>query len=289
MKRLAFAVLPVLALAAPAQAWDANAHKVIGVIAYRHLTPKAKAWCDGMLQTLPEGYRTFLDAAPYPDYFKHGGPKDKPPVRVNHKFDGWHFIDLPVKDGQTSTAPYDLSLESGADTVLYGIGESVQSMRTGLAETRGTYLAMLIHLVGDAHQPLHCAERDGDKGGNDVPIVRPSVKELHAYWDDAMTIKYRMRSVAAHSDEKIERVAGEIEAACPLTDSRMAKDAADLDPKDWVAESYALAVTCAYQGIKAGEAPSEAYEARLIATSERRVALAGYRLANLLNALASKR
>lgn len=104
VKRLALAALPLL-LAVPAHAWDANSHKIVGLLAYRHLTPKAKAWCDGMLNTLPDGYRTFLDAAPLPDYYKHGSPKDKPLVQRTRKFDGWHFIDLPVRDGQTNPVP----------------------------------------------------------------------------------------------------------------------------------------------------------------------------------------
>lgn len=83
-------------------------------------------------------------------------------------------------------------------------------------------------------------------------------------------------------------MAGEIEGHFPLTDPQMKKAAADLDPKHRVGESYALAVTCAYQGIKPGEHPSEAYEARVLDVSERRVALAGYRLAGLLNKLAAE-
>jgi hypothetical protein len=54
-----------------------------------------------------------------------------------------------------------------------------------------TALRLLIHYVGDVHQPLHASNRvnraypKGDRGGNDFPL--PShygVKELHAVFDD---------------------------------------------------------------------------------------------------------
>ena len=286
VKRLALATLPLL-LAAQAHAWDTTTHKIIGVIAYRHLTPKAKAWCDRVLATNQEGYRDFLNAAPYPDYLKHGGPKDKPKVRQVRRFDGWHYVDFPVKDGQTNPLPYDTSVEGNGDNVLYGIKESIQSMTTGLASTRGFYMAMLLHLVGDVHQPLHCAERDADKGGNGFEVDRGSIKSLHALWDDGMTVRFKLRSVAAHTDARVEAAASQIEADLPLAERTMAADAADIDPRHWAMESYMLAVDSAYEGIAAGERPSAAYEARWLAVSERRVALAGYRLAGLLNKLAA--
>ena len=56
VKMARLSVLAFLALAASARAWDTNAHKVIGVIAYRHLTPQAKPWADGLLKDMPNGY-----------------------------------------------------------------------------------------------------------------------------------------------------------------------------------------------------------------------------------------
>lgn len=267
-----------------AHAWDANAHKVIGVIAYRYLTPAAKAWCDKLLATMPDGYRDFLNAAPFPDYLKYGAPAGKPKIARSRKYDRWHYVDFPVKVGQTNPLPADTSIENNGDNVLYGIGQSVQNMTKGLESTRGFYLAMLIHLVGDVHQPLHAAERDGDKGGNDFEVDRGSIKNLHALWDDALTVEFRLRSKASHTDEKIEKVASQVEADVPL--SSVGTEAADLDPRHWALESYALAVKEAYAGIKPGAAPGKAYEKRWLATAERRVALAGYRLAAYLNKLA---
>merc|ERR1719230_1876130 len=54
-------------------------------------------------------------------------------------------------------------------------------------------LRLLIHFMGDIHQPLHCSDRvdsqfpSGDKGGNDFPIpYHYSANELHAVFDNTM-------------------------------------------------------------------------------------------------------
>ena len=58
-------------------------------------------------------------------------------------------------------------------------------------------LRLLIHYVGDVHQPLHCMDRfdkehvDGDKGANDFPLPNHrEVKELHALWDKILWAGY---------------------------------------------------------------------------------------------------
>jgi len=54
-------------------------------------------------------------------------------------------------------------------------------------------MRLLIHYVGDIHQPLHCTSRvnhdypKGDRGGNNVPIApRGDINELHAVWDSVV-------------------------------------------------------------------------------------------------------
>lgn len=278
-------LIVVLMLAAQARAWDTNAHKVIGVIAYHHLSPQAKAWCDRILATNPTGYQDFLNAAPYPDYLKHGAPKDKPPVKRTRKYDGWHFIDYPIRINQSTAFPYDTSVERNGNNALFGIAESVRQVTTGPVDTRGLYLSMILHVVGDVHQPLHCAERSGDKGGNDVAL-RGAIRNLHALWDDVITSKYRLKGKMKATDDRIVQVASQVEAAYPMDSMR--EEVAELDPHAWAEESYALAVDSAYDGLTPQTKPTEAYKQRWTAVAERRVALAGYRLAGFLNRLAAR-
>jgi len=59
----------------------------------------------------------------------------------------------------------------------------------------------------------------------------------------------------------------------------------DLDPHTWVMESNALAREVAYKNIAEGETPSQAYTDAARKLSRKRLALAGYRLAGVLNML----
>lgn len=56
-----------------------------------------------------------------------------------------------------------------------------------------------------------------------------------------------------------------------------------MDFDQWREESYQLGCTVAYQGIKTGEAPSASYIAKGQEVARKRITLAGYRLAKLLD------
>ena len=54
-------------------------------------------------------------------------------------------------------------------------------------------LRMLIHYIGDIHQPLHCTARvdkefpQGDRGGNLFNLPNHlSIGDLHAVWDSVL-------------------------------------------------------------------------------------------------------
>ena len=48
------------------------------------------------------------------------------------------------------------------------------------------YLRLLIHIVGDVHQPLHVG-RKGDRGGNDIKVTWfGESSNLHKIWDEGL-------------------------------------------------------------------------------------------------------
>ncbi|HEV2764610.1 MAG TPA: S1/P1 nuclease, partial [Pyrinomonadaceae bacterium] len=57
----------------------------------------------------------------------------------------------------------------------------------------------------------------------------------------------------------------------------------NVDPHDWAVESNQIARSFAYARIREGEAPSKAYEEEARRIVSERMALAGYRLAEVLN------
>lgn len=82
-------------------------------------------------------------------------------------------------------------------------------------QVRRDALKFLVHFVGDLHQPLHCADRDGDKGGNARLVMYPGQKRavnLHSVWDtyllkDAMK-RRRVLDYARTLDKKITSTSG---------------------------------------------------------------------------------
>jgi hypothetical protein len=84
----------------------------------------------------------------------------------------------------------------------------------------------LLHLVGDIHQPLHCAAvfseqfPNGDKGGNDAFIrIRSSPVKLHAFWDGLLgngttagAINSDVREIEAVMKENAADIQKEIDA-----------------------------------------------------------------------------
>src|SRR5262249_21131947 len=140
-------------------------------------------------------------------------------------------------------------------------------------------LAWLLHLVGDVHQPLHCATRvsknetNGDNGGNKVTI---GSSELHAVWDGLL---------GSGSDEKIILKLINVAKALPGADPSLA---ADSNEQDWVDESFHLARTEVYVSpIGSGDGPftlTSEYKTNALRVAQERIALAGARLANLREA-----
>jgi hypothetical protein len=313
VRRMMAAFLGLMLFApAPAHAWNAIGHMAVGYVAYQQLTPETKArvkvllamnpdyklWMSYIPAGTPEAQRDmyiFMMAATWPDEIKSAGsgykpdgpnngdtpPSDSTQASLNigysdltmHKY--WHFINTPFAVG-------DLSLPAipapNAETQIEAFRTVIAS---GMPDELKSYdLVWIEHLVGDIHQPLHCTTRvtaalpRGDAGGNAVKTVPSS--ELHAYWDDLLglgnTSDYTMAMVAAQV----------LPAANPSL-------AVDNKVADWVQESLTLAESTAYKNppVGTGTGPytlTTAYHTAALKAAQQRIALAGTRLAILLNA-----
>lgn len=144
-------------------------------------------------------------------------------------------------------------------------------------------LAWLLHLVGDLHQPLHATlrfnrdETGGDAGGNTVKISCAlscnGASELHAFWDNLLG--------------KTNAAPGEaIQAARDLSPAD-AQQALQTNESDWIKESFDLAKKSVYVSpVENGDGPfalTGSYQENSLDIAKRQIALAGARLANLLN------
>ena len=200
MLRPACLLAALLVVTAPAQAWNAAGHMTTAAIAYRDLAPDVRAEVDALLahhpeatrwdadrelhrSTLAQGEYRFLQASTWPDKIKR---KRGWPNRAN-----WHFANFPI----SGPASADADDPGARHDILIGLAssESALSNRHGDAAERAIALAYVIHLIGDLHQPLHCATAitashpppKGDEGGNETEILIDGKKrvKLHAFWD----------------------------------------------------------------------------------------------------------
>lgn len=156
------------------------------------------------------------------------------------------------------------------------------------ADTYSVAMRLLIHYVGDQHQPLHSGSRvdhqypRGDRGGNSFPLpYHYSTKELHAVWDRVLyEFKYNPRlPFSPYGFKKFDRKITEIMARHPLSSL---PNTNDLNPNTWEKESSHIVKTFVYEGIKPGKELPRSYIKKGQLIAEKRIVTAGHRLANLL-------
>jgi len=187
-----------------------------------------------------------------------------------HKY--WHFIDTPFSTDGTPLPPIPTP----------NAQERIALFRKVLAssspdELKSCDLVWLLHIVGDIHQPLHASTRvskadpDGDAGGNLVKLDCAKC-ELHFFWDDLLGTGNDLPSVLRKA-RKLPKPEGSL--------------VAKTDDKQWVAESFQAAQNVVYSPpVGPGDGPyalTLAYQKRAGKLAKQRVALAGARLAKLLN------
>ncbi len=278
------ASLLLASLAAAALAWIDTGHMVVSEIARRKLTPAVRAKVDALLKTGGDARtQDMLGAACWADDVK----------RDRRETASWHYSDQHFRlDGKPDTNKPD------AENVVWAIAKfsPVLADKTKSDAERAEALRWLLHFVGDIHQPLHTVGRDsdeepnGDKGGNDFKILSPvsmrdmsrPLNNLHALWDFGCGL-YRgtERPLNADGLARIQGLATMIMKKCPESS---VPESNSLDTAVWMAEGLKLSQDEVYCLIP-GTIPSEAYMRRGQDICTRRLALAGYRLAHLLNQL----
>ena len=279
----AFAICTVLATASPAAAWGDLGHEVTALIAYRHLTPAARAKVDALLAA-------DTDTLTPSDFASRVTWADK--YRAGHRETAaWHFVNIELGHPDLASACFGFpALGAGQlashgpaqDCVVNKIDEFTTELRSPSTSPAERILALkfLMHFVGDLHQPLHATDHD-DRGGNCIglsPSPDGHDANLHAYWDTGVVeaLGGSAGAIAADLDARITPADRTTWAAG--TPRTWAMESFQLGRKD----AYALPSrpTCADHG-------SVALTAAYQATARRDAALqlekAGVRMAAMLN------
>ena len=181
-----FMLIILSVLAITSFAWNATGHMVIAEIAYQRLEPSVRDKVDRLVASLHEEYRyisSFQQLAYWPDMIRS---------QKIETYTHWHYIDIPFStDGSVLKNIIDTD---NAVWALQHIQKVVKNARANPYE-RARFLAFMIHIVGDLHQPLHtvsnitAAYPDGDQGGN-LYFIRYNNKRvnLHKVWDEGVGV-----------------------------------------------------------------------------------------------------
>ncbi len=276
LRLLAVGLLAPLALclapaSVPLSAWGAQGHHIVARIAWALMTPSAK---ETATTILGGGADAFMASATWADEVRGARPETA----------NWHFVDIPVSATHYDAARDCRPTQTG-DCIVAAIARARAELadRSRPAAERGESLKFLIHFVGDAHQPLHDID-DHDRGGNDVHVAALRGDEgratnLHSVWDTGL-INLAEETEAARASRLLADLQGHPPA--PV-----------LDVVRWVEDGHALALSVAYHypGFSPDGPPvapvtlDAAYREAALATIDRQLALAGSRLAALLNSL----
>lgn len=149
--------------------WSKTGHRVVGEIAQEHLTRRALKSIDKLL-----GDESLALVSNFGDEIKSD--------RAYSKYGPWHYVNFPADKKYQDVTP------NPSGDLITGIAECIRIIKSEneTKEAKAFHLKMLVHLVGDLHQPMHAGQKE-DKGGNDIQVRwfnRGS--NLHRVWDTHM-------------------------------------------------------------------------------------------------------
>ncbi|PIF00476.1 MAG: S1/P1 Nuclease [Maribacter sp.] len=234
--------------------WSKTGHRVIGEIAQRELSRKAKRAIDKLLDGKSlSSVSNFADEIKFDSRYR--------------EFSAWHYVNIPPEKDYKDIEP------SKYGDLVTGIRKCVEIVgdEKNPKEDRVFYLKMLVHLIGDLHQPMHVG-REEDKGGNDIQVQwfgRGS--NLHRVWDSNMIDDYRLSF-------------SELANSLPDLNKKAIKKIQEGEVLDWVRESQKIADKL-YRSVEVGENLSYRYSYVWWGTVESQLNKGGLRLAKVLNGI----
>jgi len=154
-------------------------------------------------------------------------------------------------------------------------------------------MRLLIHYVGDSHQPLHGSTRidhefpESDFGGNTLHLPNHDrSKNLHAVWDHVVYEFPRNPKLPMDSETWADQT-DVVERLLKNHPVDTLDDVTDLDPVHWEEETFHIASTFVYIGVEPNKPLSEEYIQKGQQFAEKQLVKAGHRLANLLKSISN--
>jgi hypothetical protein len=229
--RLASAL--ILLLPATLLAWGGDGHQIVCLIAEERLSPAAK---EGIRDLLGREHISDAVVASWADNVRRERPETGP----------WHYVDIPV-DASSFDEQRDGKNRNNVIDKINDFAKVLADHNASKANRRDS-LKFLVHFVGDIHQPLHCAERDHDKGGNGRLVFfldQPRAVNLHFVWDTSILLHRKGTAPILRYAMALNDRIGSEQAAQWVTGT----------VEDWANESHDLARMVVYAGVPAHGSP----------------------------------
>ena len=158
-----------------AMCWGQLGHRIVGEIADSYLTVKTKAAIKKIL-----GNESVAMSSNWADFIKSDS---------TYKYlDPWHYINFEKNltyDQLKDVLKKDTGTVKDAYSAIVFLSKQLKKKNLP-ANKKQSYLRLLIHIVGDIHQPLHVSP-EGTSGGNDVKVQWfGDASNLHRVWDSQL-------------------------------------------------------------------------------------------------------
>lgn len=240
-------------------AWGLTGHRVVADIAQNNINRHAKKEIKKII-----GDQQLAYWANWPDFIK-SNPDWK-------HADSYHYVNIP---SGLSHDEYVVAMEKSSDDNMYKKGEFlINELKNNKQLTlvqKQEYLYFLIHIIGDAHQPLHVG-REEDLGGNRVKVQWfRDMTNLHTMWDSKL-VDFENYSYTEYS------------MILDIAKKEQVKHIQEGAFIDWIYDSYQQANKI-YAGVKMDDKLSYRYHYDNKAVIEDQLLKGGLRLAKVLNSI----
>ncbi len=301
--------LAVFAFCPSVFAWNDVGHKLTAYIAWQRMSPATRENVIKILLKAPEDSDL---SALYPQDSRSTAAKQRElfmiaaywadivrdrsfPMRYKYHRGNWHYADTfwTQENGQVKILE-NPSAEGGK--AVEQLFEAEKTMRNPAATDaeKAIAIAWFLHLSGDIHQPLHTSARvtdlepKGDQGGNTFLLSpksapRENQMNLHWFWDSIINRVVERKNDAADS-AFLPPVADKIMKKHPFAGFQNRLNLGKFD--DWQKEGFTIATKEVFPSTLIREQmPSKQYVNNSFKISEEQIALAGYRMGEMLNAI----
>jgi S1/P1 Nuclease len=233
--------------------WGFKGHRAVASIAQKHLTSNTAYVVSAYLKG-----ESMADVATWADENR------------NNTTAPWHFLNLPLGLTHEQFVKFVSESDNNVYSAILKTEASLKD-KSLTPDQKNEALKYLIHLVGDAHQPMHISRKE-DKGGNMIQVRFDNKgTNLHSLWDSKLI---------DHEGLSEAEIARTYDVATAAQVRQWQSDS----PMEWIWESYQISSEL-YAQVKPGQEIDEAYYEKYIPVIRKRIDQAGIRLAGELNKL----